>query len=110
MQLSKIGIASTVYLDWKEGSWTGDGGDVAILDTDSRAADEQEAYDRIRKASAIFRARGYGHAYKKMDSTLRGNVAAELAAVVSVHQPEIVVVAPAYPKMNLSRRSGAVNS
>ncbi|WP_339321738.1 four-carbon acid sugar kinase family protein [Paenibacillus sp. FSL W8-0194] len=100
VQLSKIGIASTVYLDLKEGSWTGDGGDVAILDTDSRAADEQEAYDRIRKASAIFRARGYGHAYKKMDSTLRGNVAAELAAVVSVHQPEIVVVAPAYPKMN----------
>lgn len=100
VQLSKIGIDSTVYLDLKEETWTEEGGDVAIIDTDSRAAGEREAYDRIQKASAVFRARGYEHAYKKMDSTLRGNVAAELAAVVSVHQPEVVVVAPAYPKMN----------
>ncbi|MDR9856370.1 four-carbon acid sugar kinase family protein [Paenibacillus sp. VCA1] len=99
VQLSKIGIASTVYLDLKEDSWTGQAGDVAIIDTDSRAAGEREAYERVEKASGVLRERGYVHAYKKMDSTLRGNVAAELAAVVSVHRPEVVVIAPAYPKM-----------
>lgn len=105
VQLSKIGIASTVWLDFQEGSLR-EAEDVAIIDTDSRAASEQAAYEISSKASRIFKAQGYEHVYKKMDSTLRGNVAAELAAVVSVHQPEIVVVAPAFPKMNRQTVNG----
>ncbi|GIP29007.1 membrane protein [Paenibacillus sp. J23TS9] len=106
VQLSKIGISSTVFLDFKE-SKVQPTGDVAIIDTDSRAVSEQEAYDRVAEASTIFHEQGYEHVYKKMDSTLRGNVAAELAAVVSVHQPELVVVAPAYPKMNRQTLQGS---
>ncbi|MEC0240601.1 four-carbon acid sugar kinase family protein [Paenibacillus dokdonensis] len=105
VQLSKIGISSTVFLDFKE-SKVQPTGDVAIIDTDSRAVSEQEAYDRVIEASTIFHEQGYEHVYKKMDSTLRGNVAAELAAVVSVHQPELVVIAPAYPKMNRQTLQG----
>ncbi|ANS73503.1 hypothetical protein AWM70_01980 [Paenibacillus yonginensis] len=105
VQLSKIGIASTVWLDFQEGA-LGSAGDVAIIDTDSRAAEERVAYERSSKASSILRSHGYEHVYKKMDSTLRGNVAAELAAVVSVHQPEVVVVAPAFPKMNRQTING----
>lgn len=105
VQLSKKGISSTVYLDFKEVP-VQHGGDVAIIDTDTRGVSGQEAYERVSEASAIFLRQGYEHVYKKMDSTLRGNVAAELAAVVSVHQPELVVVAPAYPKMNRETLDG----
>jgi D-threonate/D-erythronate kinase len=98
VQLSKLGIRSTVFLDLNESIQLPTEG-AAIVDTDSRALDEQAAYQKARNMSSIFYQQGYQHVYKKMDSTLRGNVAAELAAVVSVHQPEIVVVAPAFPKM-----------
>ncbi|MWV46304.1 four-carbon acid sugar kinase family protein [Paenibacillus sp. HJL G12] len=105
VQLSKIGIASTVFLDFKAAP-VQHSGHVAIIDTDSRGISDQAAYDRVSEASAIFHGQGYEHVYKKMDSTLRGNVAAELAAVVSVHQPEVVVIAPAYPKMNRETIAG----
>jgi len=99
VQLSKIGISSTVFLDYKDSSLQSTE-DVAIIDTDSRAISEEVAYETIYQASSIFRKEGYEQVYKKMDSTLRGNVAAELAALVSVYQPEMIVVAPAFPKMN----------
>ena len=105
VQLSKIGISSTVFLDYKDSSLQSTE-DVAIIDTDSRAMSEGVAYETIYNASSIFRKQGYEQVYKKMDSTLRGNVAAELAALVSVYQPEIIVVAPAFPKMNRQTING----
>ncbi|MED4227144.1 four-carbon acid sugar kinase family protein [Neobacillus cucumis] len=105
VQLSKIGISSTVFLDYKDSSLQSTE-DVAIIDTDSRAISEEAAYETIQKASSIFRKHGYEQVYKKMDSTLRGNVAAELAALVSVYQPEIIVLAPAFPKMNRQTING----
>ncbi|MBV7509039.1 four-carbon acid sugar kinase family protein [Bacillus sp. sid0103] len=105
VQLSKIGISSTVFLDYKDTTLQSTE-DVAIIDTDSRAISEKAAYETIYKASSIFRKQGYEQVYKKMDSTLRGNVAAELAALVSVYQPEIIVVAPAFPKMNRQTING----
>jgi len=105
VQLSKIGISSTVFLDYKDSSLQSTK-DVAIIDTDSRAMSEEVAYETIYNASSIFRKQGYEQVYKKMDSTLRGNVAAELAALVSVYQPEIIVLAPAFPKMNRQTING----
>jgi uncharacterized protein YgbK (DUF1537 family) len=105
VQLAKIGISSTVFLNLKELSLSG-AEDVAIIDTDSRAVSEKAAYERVYQASSIFYKQGFKHVYKKVDSTIRGNVAAELAAVVAAHQPEIVVVAPAYPKMKRTTVAG----
>ncbi|WP_251028495.1 four-carbon acid sugar kinase family protein [Bacillus sp. ISL-18] len=105
VQLSKIGISSTVFLDYKD-SILQSTEDVAIIDTDSRAMSEEVAYETIYNASSIFRKQGYEQVYKKIDSTLRGNVAAELAALVSVYQPEIIVLAPAFPKMNRQTING----
>jgi D-threonate/D-erythronate kinase len=105
VQLSKIGISSTVFLDYNESSIKVAEG-VAIIDTDSRAISEKAAYEKNLQASAAFHNQGYEHVYKKVDSTLRGNIAAELSAVVSVHRPEMVVIAPAFPKMNRQTMNG----
>ena len=44
--------------------------------------------------------------YKKVDSTLRGNVAAELAAVERALRPSRVVVAPAFPALGRTTVDG----
>src|ERR671917_877124 len=69
--------------------------DAVVLDTDSRALPAGFAAKRVLEA---------GHAvrdarivYKKLDSTLRGPVAAELAAALEATGCDHVVVAPAFP-------------
>jgi uncharacterized protein YgbK (DUF1537 family) len=71
------------------------GFDAVALDTDSRAMSAGFAAKRVVEA-----ARAVRHArlvYKKLDSTLRGNVAAELAAAFGAAGRERAIVAPAFP-------------
>ncbi|KWZ85137.1 hypothetical protein HMPREF3213_00570 [Heyndrickxia coagulans] len=100
VQLTKMGIASTVLLNL-DGPVCGEKKkEVVIVDTDSRAMGEEEAYRTVYQASSFLFKQGFRQVYKKIDSTLRGNIATELKAVVAVHKPEIVVVVPSYPKMD----------
>lgn len=99
VQLAKKGLSSTVVFDYRS-NHVQTNSDVLIVDTDSRAKSEAEAYEAVSKAAALLLQRGYGHIYKKVDSTLRGNIAVELAALEQVYQPDLVVFAPAFPKMN----------
>lgn len=72
-------------------------GSVLAVDTDSRALPPAEAVRRVRAAIAN---RPPGTlVYKKIDSTLRGHLAAELAAALDA-MPEAAgaVLAPAFPQ------------
>lgn len=99
VQLAKKGLSSTVLFDYRS-NHVQTNSDVLIVDTDSRAKSEAEAYEAVSKAAALLIQGGYGHIYKKVDSTLRGNIAVELAALEQAYQPDLVVFAPAFPKMN----------
>lgn len=73
--------------------------DVVVLDLETRQLDGAEAAARVRAA-----VRGFDGEliYKKTDSTLRGNIGAELAAL-----PEgRIHYAPAYPRMGRTVRAG----
>lgn len=71
------------------------GGEVwPCVDLDSRRLTEAEAAARHARAVAILPAEGI---YKTMDSSLRGNWAAELAAVMRASNRSLAVVAPACP-------------
>ncbi|WP_078431907.1 four-carbon acid sugar kinase family protein [Metabacillus halosaccharovorans] len=98
VQLAKKHLSSTVVFDY-ETSTLATNPDVLIVDTDSRAKKQKEAYKAAYQAALFLQKEGYQHVYKKVDSTLRGNIAAELSAVEQVYQPEVVVIAPAFPKM-----------
>lgn len=98
VQLAKKHLSSTVVFDY-ETSTLATKPDVLIVDTDSRAKKQEEAYKAAYQAALYLQKEGYQHVYKKVDSTLRGNIAAELSAVEQVYQPEVVVIAPAFPKM-----------
>jgi D-threonate/D-erythronate kinase len=69
--------------------------DAVSFDTDSRAMPAGFAAKRVLEVTRA--AREARIVYKKLDSTLRGNVAAELAAALGGARRERVVVAPAFP-------------
>jgi uncharacterized protein YgbK (DUF1537 family) len=69
--------------------------DVVSFDTDSRTMPADFAAKRVvETVRAVREARVV---YKKLDSTLRGNVAAELAAASGAAGRERAIVAPAFP-------------
>jgi D-threonate/D-erythronate kinase len=69
--------------------------DAVAFDTDSRAVPAGFAAKRVLDAAHV--ASGASIVYKKLDSTLRGNVAAELAAALGGARRDRVVFAPAFP-------------
>jgi D-threonate/D-erythronate kinase len=69
--------------------------DAVSFDTDSRVMPAGFAAKRVVDAAHV--AREARIVYKKLDSTLRGNVAAELAAALGGARRGRVVVAPAFP-------------
>lgn len=78
--------------------------DVIAADTDTRRLTPADAAERTAQAFAAL-----GHArrlYKKIDSTLRGNWAAEVAALQA--RAGLAIVAPAFPATGRTVRDGAL--
>ncbi|WP_414442754.1 four-carbon acid sugar kinase family protein [Burkholderia sp. 22PA0106] len=78
---------------------------VVAVDTDTRRLTPAEAAQRAADAWQALQAPGR-RLYKKIDSTLRGNWAAEVAALAALAGPAIV--APAFPATGRTVRDGRV--
>src|ERR671910_3094076 len=78
--------------------------DAVAFDTDSRAMPAGFAAKRVLEVTRA--AREARIVYKKLDSTLRGNVAAELAAALGGARRERAVVAPAFPAAGRTTAGG----
>jgi uncharacterized protein YgbK (DUF1537 family) len=71
---------------------------VIAVTTDSRNQPAQEAAGSVSAAVKHLREAGVTHLYKKIDSTLRGQIRAEIHAALDGWLPEAVaVVCPAFP-------------
>lgn len=78
--------------------------DAVVVDTDSRSLDAEAARERVLAAGEALRdARIF---YKKLDSTLRGPIAAELGAALEASGRPRAVIAPAFPSAGRATRSG----
>ena len=106
VQLAKKGFSSTVVFNLEGIKEAGSTPDVLVVDTDSRAVSGEKAHEAVVKAASLLFQNGYSHVYKKIDSTLRGKVAVEIAAAASVCNPEAVVIVPAFPKVNRTTVKG----
>src|SRR5829696_1761090 len=93
VQLVRAGYRTAVLFG--ESNVLADDLDAVSFDTDSRTMPAGFAAKRVLEAAHV--AREARIVYKKLDSTLRGNVAAELAAALDGTRRERVVVAPAFP-------------
>jgi uncharacterized protein YgbK (DUF1537 family) len=85
---------------------------VLAIDVDSRALSASEAAAR-QVAAQTARWRSGMRLYKKIDSTLRGQPAAELAAQLAAlaagaQRPPLAVVAPAFPAAGRHTRDGRI--
>jgi D-threonate/D-erythronate kinase len=69
--------------------------DAVALDTDSRSLPADLAAKRVFEAAGSVREARV--VYKKIDSTLRGPLAAEIAAALEAAGRDLAVVAPAFP-------------
>ena len=71
---------------------------VISVDTDSRSLSADHAYAKVKAATQQLVNEGWTHFYKSVDSTLRGNLGAEIEAVLDVVKPDFAIIAPAFPK------------
>ncbi len=78
--------------------------DVPVFETTSRHCAPEEAYSRVRQVIERYRKPG-DRVFKKLDSTWKGNLAAELRALHDATQAE-VLLAPAHPHMGRTLRDG----
>lgn len=82
--------------------------DVVVVNTASRALSSDEAVERV---TAAIRALGSAEPqilFKKIDSRLKGNVAAESVALAKVSGRDRIIVAPAIPDQQRFTINGAV--
>ncbi len=79
---------------------------VISVDTDSRSLSADRAYTKVKDATQQLVADGWTHFYKSVDSTLRGNLGAEIEAVLEVVKPDCALIAPAFPKYGRTTVNG----
>jgi uncharacterized protein YgbK (DUF1537 family) len=73
---------------------------AVVVDTDTRFLPPREAYERVHAKINDLRLNGARLFYKKIDSTLRGNPAEEILAVMDAAGYEFAIVSPSAPKNN----------
>ena len=95
IQFAKHGMSTSVILGTAFRSKSSSV--VLVQDTETRNKTETQAYQKIRDVCCLYKKAELDVAYKKIDSSLRGNVGAELQAFIDVFRRP-VVVCPAYPE------------
>lgn len=94
VQLRKRGIDTDVIfhsssMDNNERSY--------VIDTESRGLNEAEAFLDVEDKIKNFFKQNFDYVYKKIDSTLRGNIISEIKAADKYYNAELIIFAPAYP-------------
>lgn len=79
---------------------------VLVLDAETRHLTPEAAYGTVFRAVKDGLAAGFTYIYKKTDSALRGNIGAELTAVMDAAGSDRMAFLPALPKMNRTTRGG----
>ena len=80
--------------------------DLVCVDTDSRNCSAAEAARRAAAAARLLRRAGAKWIYKKVDSVLRGQVAAEILAVRKELKLKTVLLHPANPSLGRTIKAG----
>jgi uncharacterized protein YgbK (DUF1537 family) len=83
-------------------------GTLTLLSTETRNAVGAAAAASVRRLLASQQAAGSRLLFKKIDSTLRGPVAAEIKALVDELAPPLVVLCPASPAVGRTVREGVL--
>ena len=69
------------------------------ISTESRNILPQDAFEKVKSATEFFVGKfNPDHFYKKIDSTVRGNIAVEVLSILEVLQWDAAIIIPAFPQ------------
>lgn len=105
VQFARQGVRALVLSDWRAGNLPA-GYSVVVINTESRHIPAPDAADRVRRVVTVGMAAGVGRFYKKTDSTLRGNIGAELQALLQATGAPFIPFIPALPDLGRTTRDG----
>lgn len=71
--------------------------DVVVLDTETRSIDEKTARNRLNKILEGLHISKEDIVYKKIDSTLRGNIGAEIEEIMKIFGKKVCILSPSFP-------------
>ncbi|HEY3424572.1 MAG TPA: four-carbon acid sugar kinase family protein, partial [Negativicutes bacterium] len=71
--------------------------DVISLNTNTRNVSPEVAYDRVYQVAKQLQQLGFHRFYKKIDSTLRGNIGDEVRAMMEALSLPLAIIVPSYP-------------
>jgi uncharacterized protein YgbK (DUF1537 family) len=74
--------------------------DVLVVNTDSRGLTPEKAFLKVSNLLKRFDQKLFPIIYKKIDSTLRGNVGHEIDAILKETKGSLCFMAPSYPEQN----------
>ncbi|MGE8078820.1 four-carbon acid sugar kinase family protein [Peribacillus loiseleuriae] len=100
VQFAKQGLNTTVLFSDTQLQPTHLSEDVIVLNSDSRALNSEKAYDVVFNISTQLNKLDVSKVFKKVDSTMRGNIGPEIDAVMDVFKYKTSFVVPAFPKSN----------
>jgi uncharacterized protein YgbK (DUF1537 family) len=83
-----------------------DATELVVINTESRHLPPAQAAELVVRVARHFFSAGVNHIFKKTDSTLRGNIGAELHALQSVRPNYPVWFVPAFPEAGRTTRGG----
>lgn len=105
VQFAAHGIRTRVVVDLDVDFTTQDV-KVLVVDTETRHLLPDEAYDVVARLTKRAKCAGVSYIYKKTDSALRGNIGAELAAVLEASGCSQLPFLPAFPETERITRGG----
>ena len=105
VQFAARGIKTRVVVG-ADAALTHQNADVLVVDTETRHLPAAQAYAAVEGLVQRAKYAGFAYLYKKTDSALRGNVGAELAALLSASSSSQLAFLPAFPQMNRVTKNG----
>lgn len=105
VQFAARGIKTRVVVG-ADAALTHQNADVLVVDTETRHLPAAQAYAAVEGLVQRAKYAGFAYLYKKTDSALRGNVGAELAALLSASNSRQLAFLPAFPQMNRVTKNG----
>lgn len=107
VQFASHGAKTTVITDTVS-QWSQDvqNVDVLVVDAETRHMPAQQAYDTVHRIVIQGVQAGIPHIYKKTDSALRGNIGAELSALLHASGEKQLPFLPAFPQIGRCTNQG----
>src|SRR5687768_4213761 len=107
-QFAKRGIPAIVVVrpEFDGGDELPAGYPVVVVNTESRHVAAEEAARRVRHVAELGLRAGAKYFFKKTDSTLRGDIGAELKALLEVTGEKQIPFVPAFPETGRTTREG----